>query len=109
MRKSSVAGDLSFRLAIRPAVRLPVSDSWVQWRLKDEPWVAKARTRLQSLSWFMRCLKEPLVRMANLQEKTRGGTDQRLGVSLDQQDGSAVGGWTEYGVIARTPPPLGTL
>ena len=28
--------------------------------------------RLQSLSWFMKCLKEPLARMANLQEKTRG-------------------------------------
>src|SRR5277367_564999 len=27
------------------------------------------------------------------------GTDQRLGVSFDQQDGSAVGGWTKYGVI----------
>jgi hypothetical protein len=27
------------------------------------------------------------------------GTDQRLGVSFDQQDGSAVGGWTEYGGI----------
>jgi Glyoxalase/Bleomycin resistance protein/Dioxygenase superfamily len=27
------------------------------------------------------------------------GTDQRLGVSFDQQDGRAVGGWTEYGVI----------
>ena len=22
---------------------LPVSDIWVQWHLKDEPWVAKAR------------------------------------------------------------------
>ena len=33
------------------------------------------------------------------------GTDQRLGVSFDQQDGSALGGWTGYGVIgayART-------
>jgi hypothetical protein len=27
------------------------------------------------------------------------GTDQRLGVSFDQQDGGAVGGWTDYGVI----------
>ncbi len=27
------------------------------------------------------------------------GTDQRLGVSFDQQDGSAVGGWARYGVI----------
>jgi hypothetical protein len=32
---------------------LPVSDGWVQWRLKDAPWVAKTRERLQSLSWFM--------------------------------------------------------
>ncbi len=51
---------------------LPVSESWVQWRLKDEPWVAMARTRLQSLSWFMKCLKEPLSRMANRQDKARG-------------------------------------
>ena len=34
-----------------------------------------------------------------LLEVPRHGTDQRLGVSFDQQDGSAVGGWTEYGVI----------
>jgi hypothetical protein len=33
---------------------LPVSESWVQWRRKDEPCVAMARTRLQSLSWFMK-------------------------------------------------------
>src|SRR5450755_3250279 len=25
---------------------LPVSESWVQWRLKDAPWVETARTRL---------------------------------------------------------------
>jgi hypothetical protein len=46
-------------------------------------------------------------RMVDRIEELRGqgwslakiGTDQRLGVSFDQQDGSAVGGWTEYGVI----------
>jgi hypothetical protein len=27
---------------------------------------------LQSLSWFMKCLKEPLSRLANRQDKTRG-------------------------------------
>ena len=37
------------------------------------------------------------------------GTDQRLGVSFDQQDGSALGGWTGYGVIGAMPAPLGTL
>jgi hypothetical protein len=51
---------------------LPVSNKSVEWRLKDAAWVAKARQRLQSLSWFMKCLKEPLSRMANREEKVRG-------------------------------------
>jgi hypothetical protein len=51
---------------------LPVSNDWVQWRLKDAAWVAKARERLRSLSWFMKCLKEPLARLANFQDQTRG-------------------------------------
>src|SRR4029077_5930111 len=51
---------------------LPVSKAWVEWRVQDVPWVAKVRARLQSLSWFMKCLKEPLARLANHQDKTRG-------------------------------------
>src|SRR6516165_12502368 len=51
---------------------IPVSNAWVEWRLNDAAWVAKARGRLQSLSWFMKCLKEPLSRLANRQDKTRG-------------------------------------
>jgi hypothetical protein len=34
--------------------------------------VATARTRLQNLGWFMKCLKEPLSRLANQQDQTRG-------------------------------------
>ncbi len=51
---------------------LPVSNAWVEDRLKHPDWVATARVRLQSLSWFMKCLKEPLSRMANRDENVRG-------------------------------------
>ena len=51
---------------------LAVSDDWVQGQLMNAAWVKRARQRLQSLSWFMKCLKEPLARLANRQDQTRG-------------------------------------
>ena len=51
---------------------LPVGDNWVQLWLKKARWVATIRERLQSLSWFMKCLKESLPRLANRQDETRG-------------------------------------
>ena len=51
---------------------LPISEEWVQGQLKDTSWVAKTRERLSSISWFMKCLKEPISRRANREDKCRG-------------------------------------
>jgi hypothetical protein len=51
---------------------ISVTEQWVQWRRADTEWVAAARQRLQNLGWFMKCLKEPLSRLANRQDKVRG-------------------------------------
>ncbi len=41
-------------------------------RLSDATWIAETRERLSSLSWFMKCLKEPLSRLVNKAEKCSG-------------------------------------
>jgi REP element-mobilizing transposase RayT len=51
---------------------VPVSQQWIDEKLRDPVWIARARERLQSLSWFMKCLKEPLARMANREDKATG-------------------------------------
>ena len=35
---------------------LPVTNVWVEDRLKHPDWIVTTRARLQSLSWFMKCL-----------------------------------------------------
>ena len=56
-------------MARRP---LPVSDDWVKGHLLNAAWIKRARQRLGSLSWFMKCLKEPLARLANQQDQASG-------------------------------------
>ncbi|MFN8739793.1 MAG: transposase [Pirellula sp.] len=51
---------------------MKVSREIVAARVGNLAWVASARERLLSLGWFMKCLKEPLARMANKQDKCTG-------------------------------------
>ena len=82
---------------------IPVTEHWVQWRLSDAQWVATARQRLQSLSWFMKCLKEPLSRLANRQDKTRGtffeGRFKSVAV-LDEEALLAIGVYIDLNPVA---------
>ena len=51
---------------------LEVTNAWVEDRLKDAKWIAECRKRLNDLGWFMKCVKEPLSRMANREDECRG-------------------------------------
>jgi len=51
---------------------LEVTDVWVAFQLKNVKWVEETRRRLNSLGWFMKCLKEPLARMANREDNCKG-------------------------------------
>ena len=51
---------------------LPITKTWVELKLADSRWVAQNRERLASLSWFMKCLREPLSRLANHEDGSRG-------------------------------------
>ncbi len=51
---------------------LEVTDVWVKFQLKNTVWVQETRKRLNSLGWFMKCLKEPLARLANQADNCRG-------------------------------------
>jgi hypothetical protein len=50
----------------------PVSQERVSQLAGDAEWVAATRQRLVNLGWFMKCLKEPLARMANKEDGCTG-------------------------------------
>ena len=59
---------------LRGADRKPmkVSKELMDVRIANVLWIAETRKRLSSLGWFMKCLKEPLARLANKQDECTG-------------------------------------
>jgi len=51
---------------------LPITEEWIRQKLENKSWIARTRKRLAKLGWFMKCLKEPLARMANSEDGVRG-------------------------------------
>lgn len=51
---------------------LEISQDWLDQKSADAEFVAQARQRLADLGWFMKCLKEPLARLANREDDCRG-------------------------------------
>lgn len=48
------------------------TDPLIEARANNEGWVSMARSRLSNLGWFMKCLKEPVARMANREDDCTG-------------------------------------
>jgi REP element-mobilizing transposase RayT len=88
-----------------PAAKLKVL---VEKRLSDASWVAKTRDRLSSLSWFMKCLKEPLSRLVNKAEKCTGaffeGRFKSIAV-LDEEALLAVSAYIDLNPVAAGIAP----
>ena len=61
-----------FPLRDKDGQPLQPTDTWIEKRAQDAKWVSNARTRLSNLGWFMKCLKEPLARMANQEDDCTG-------------------------------------
>ena len=63
---------------------------WVQQCLKNRRKVKTLRERLQDLGWFMKCLKEPLARLANRQDKKHGAFFEKRYKSVAVLDDAAL-------------------
>jgi hypothetical protein len=51
---------------------MPAIEEWIKEKGQDGEWIVQTRERLSSLSWFMKALKEPLARLANLEDDCDG-------------------------------------
>jgi hypothetical protein len=88
---------------------VPVSTEWVEQKLKDPTWVDTARQRLRSLSWFMKCWKEPLSRLVNQEENARGaffeGRFRNIAI-LDKESSLATCTYIDLNPVAAGVAPV---
>ena len=54
--------------------RIPIhiTKPWIKEQAQDQEWVEARRTRLTDLGWFIKSLKEPIARRANLDDRRTG-------------------------------------
>ena len=91
--------------------RLPVTPTQddLQRLADNAAWIEQKRQRLASLSWFMKCLKEPLARMANREENCRGtffeGRFKSIAI-LDEESILTVAAYIDLNPVAAGICPL---
>jgi hypothetical protein len=95
----------------RGADRKPMkpTEEMVQAKLNNSDWVRVTRSRLSSLGWFMKCLKEPLARLANKQDGCTGaffeGRFKSIAI-LDQESLLSVAAYIDLNPVAAGIVPL---
>jgi hypothetical protein len=91
--------------------RIPVAPTQddLERSASDPQWVEQKRERLASLSWFMKCLKEPLSRKANREEHCRGtffeGRFKSIAI-LDEESILTIAAYIDLNPVAAGISPL---
>ncbi len=79
-----------FPLKDRDGVPLPPDPRFLDAKTADDAWIAERRSRLGSLSWFMKLMKERIARTANVEDRCTGHFWEGRFTSVSLLDQAAV-------------------
>ena len=96
--------------------QLPVTKARIRQFVDEPDWVDKTRKRLANLSWFMKCLKEPIARRANREDDITGAFWEGRFKSIAVRDETSLLSTAAYidlnplaaGAYSRPPKNQGT-